>query len=500
MIKPEKKLINWRNSILYAIKRQIREILGIRPDYLDKYYLDYRKEFLKNYKKVSEKKLFEAIDNSRLIFIGDYHTLKEAQNFQLKVIKYLKSKKLDLILYMEPFAQTDQKIIDYYLSGKISEEEFLYKVKFKKKWGFFWENYKDILSYARENNIKIYGINLKEEASLEERDLFAANFILDKIRKDSEKRHVVIIGDLHLAFEHLPVRIIEKLEKDFPYLIIYQNSETIYKKEMEKGKEESLKVVKLSDSSFCVFNTPPWVKYQSYLIYLMRSKIINPEEKNLDDLASILLEKLGSFFGKKWECNIEVKTIDEYDFLFNLLNVEKSHLFFMLLQENYSFFLPYENLIWLPYPDLLRFVEELAHFIFYEEGKWERGHIFEEDYFYERIIYYAFGYFCSKLLFEERKTQSLKELKEILMKKSDERAEKKLERLKKSVPYILKLTKNLNGEKKIKKHEKFLDEKLCFTITRRTGYILGEKWFKLFKKGKLSCNDIIKKLPVFKKC
>jgi len=180
--------------------------------------------------------------------------------------------------------------------------------------------------------------------------------------------------------------------------------------------------------------------------------MLNTEEKNLDDLAGELLSKLGSFFGKEWKDEIEIKTMDELDFLPDILNIEESHHFVHLLEENYPFTVPQENIIYLPFPDLLRFVEEIAHFIFYKEGKWNSENIYKTNYFFHRIYFYAFGYFSSKILFEERKTQDIKELKNFLKEKSDERAEKKLKRLKTAVPFILKIYKKLNKTENIGKY------------------------------------------------
>jgi len=491
----EKKLINWRKSILKSIKSQIREILGARPEHLDRYYLNYKKIFKNKYKKVKKEILFKNIEKSKIIFLADYHTLPQAQKFQLEVIRFLKEKNKDLNLYLEPYSVNDQKILDDFLKEKISEEYFLHKIKYKKRWGFQWENYKEILKFAKENNLRTFGINLKKDASCEERDNFAATFISKKIKEEKNKIHIIIIGDLHLAPEHLPEKIFKNLENQISYTIVYQNSETIYLKEMDKGREKDLDVVKLGKNSFCVFNTPPWVKYQSFLIYLLRSKMLNTEEKNLDDLAGELLSKLGSFFGKEWKDEIEIKTMDELDFLPDILNIEESHHFVHLLEENYPFTVPQENIIYLPFPDLLRFVEEIAHFIFYKEGKWNSENIYKTDYFFHRIYFYAFGYFSSKILFEERKTQDIKELKNLLKEKSDERAEKKLKRLKTAVPFILKIYKKLNKTENIGKYEILLDENLCFTISRRVGYLLGEKWFKKLKKNEINYSEILKNIP-----
>lgn len=494
-MKVEEKLKIWRKSILNSIKVQIREILGTRPNHLDKYYLKYKKVFSRKYRRVGKEVLFAKVNASKIIFLADYHTLSQAQKFHLGIIKYLSEKGKKINLYLEPYASSDQNILDDYINGKINEEYFLYKIKYDKSWGFEWENYKEILNFAKKNKIKVFGINLKKEASCEERDEFAASLISRKIIEEKDKIHIVIIGDLHLAPEHLPEKILKNLDKNFPYIIIYQNSETIYLKEMEKGKENNLEIVQLKPESFCVFNAPPWVKYQSFLVYLLKSKILNLEEKNLDDLASNLLSRLGKFFSKKWKTEIEIKTLDELDFLPDILNLNEAHHFFHLLQNNYSFILPDENIIYLPIPNLLSFVEELAHFIFYKEGNWKNEHIYKEKYFFHRIYYYAFGYFSSKLLFEERHTQSIKELRNLLKEKGDERAEKKLERLKTAVPYIIKIFKNLDKIEKPKKYEILLDEKLCFTISRRVGYLLGEKWFRDFRAEKINCKEILLKIP-----
>ncbi len=489
IVKPQKDLKVWKKSILRAIKVQIREILGNRPPYLDKYYKEYRKVFKNSYKIVTKRILLNEILKTNLIFIGDFHTLKRAQEFQLEVINFLNKNKKEVVLYLEPFAFSDKKILDEYLKGKINEEFFLYKIKYKKNWGFEWENYKILLNYAKEKGIEVYGINLKEDASLIQRDKFAGKFISEKIKENQKKTHLVIIGDLHLAPNHLPLEVLKNYINNLSYLIIYQNSETIFLKEMEKGEEKNLKFVQINPKSFCVFNTPPWEKYQSWLAYLLRSKIV--EDRNFDDLALTLLEKIGKIYNKKWEVNLEVKTFEEIDFLPELLGVEDSYPFFNLIQKNYPVYIPKLDIIWLPFPDLLNFVEELSHFIFYKENKIEKEHIFQEENLLNRIFYYSFGYINTKMLFEERKTQSIRELKKILKEKSDERAEKKLERLKIAIPYILKIFRNMNYLNKNKTSLHLLDQKLCFTITRRIGYLIGEKIFNEFKTNKIKSKEIL---------
>jgi hypothetical protein len=84
----------------------------------------------------------------------------------------------------------------------------------------------------------------------------------------------VIFGDLHLAPAHLPAKVANALAKlkrtEVRPLTIHLNSERVYFQLAKKRLETEIDVVKFSFRSFCILSTPPWVKWQSYLLFLDR--------------------------------------------------------------------------------------------------------------------------------------------------------------------------------------------------------------------------------------
>ncbi len=116
---------------------------------------------LSNYKLISFKNLISEISNAQVIFIGELHSEKKHHNFQLSVIEALKNSKKNIAIGLEMFKQTDQKILDDWISGKIDDNSFI--KSFYDNWGISWGLYKDIFLFARNNNIPLIGLNVPKE-------------------------------------------------------------------------------------------------------------------------------------------------------------------------------------------------------------------------------------------------------------------------------------------------------------------------------------------------
>ena len=52
------------------------------------------------------------------------------------------------------------------------------------------------------------------------------------------------------------------------HVIVFQNSEILYWKLAERGKEQTADVVRISPRKYCILNTPPWIKLQTFLNWL----------------------------------------------------------------------------------------------------------------------------------------------------------------------------------------------------------------------------------------
>jgi len=125
----------------------IRESSGYNPGIkiYEKEYLHY----LKAYEEISNKtELIQKVLTADLIYHGDYHTLKQSQHSVLRILREIEDKR-DIILCLEMFHGRDQKHIDQFMAGELSEKIFLERIDYAKKWPFHWGNWSPIISFCR---------------------------------------------------------------------------------------------------------------------------------------------------------------------------------------------------------------------------------------------------------------------------------------------------------------------------------------------------------------
>lgn len=261
-----------RRQLYLRLKEHVEHLLGDEVDQISKYQNEYVGEFNTRWKISSRDQLIQDISKSDYLLIGDFHALQQSQKAQLRILKSI-SVDLKLILGVEFFEAKHQKLIDRYMAGALSEREFLRAIKWQKSWGFPWEHYRPIIRWAQKRKIRVVGLNQlcagRSVATLAVRDRFAADRICDLRKQNPEHLIAVIFGDLHLAQNHLPRRIRQKTKnKRERILTVFQNSEDIYFKLLEKEVEVEVDVVKLSVDQYCLLNVPPWVKWQNYLLFL----------------------------------------------------------------------------------------------------------------------------------------------------------------------------------------------------------------------------------------
>lgn len=108
---------------------------------------------------------------------------------------------------------------------------------------------------------------------MELRDAHSAKHIARLRSQYPEAIVYVVYGELHLARARLPKLTRQALapEDDARMLTIFQNSEAMYWKLASRGLEEKVDVLKLREDVFCIVNSPPWMKWQSYLHFLEAS-------------------------------------------------------------------------------------------------------------------------------------------------------------------------------------------------------------------------------------
>jgi uncharacterized iron-regulated protein len=116
---------------------------------------------IKDRETVSFKAMVEDIATAHAVFIGERHDSPAHHRTQLDVIKAFHEKGIPFAIGMEMFKKNNQRDLDAWIAGKISEKSFI--PIFLENWGFGWELYRDILIYARDHTIPLIGLNVPRE-------------------------------------------------------------------------------------------------------------------------------------------------------------------------------------------------------------------------------------------------------------------------------------------------------------------------------------------------
>jgi hypothetical protein len=254
---------------LAAIERQIR---AADPNSRRKYLRDFAQAF-RSYEAVLSSTEFETeLAAADVILIGDYHALPASQRFAAEVIERLAAREeRPIVLGLEMIFARDQHIIDEWLRGEITSDELRERIRYDVEWGYGWAPYSDLLQRARAAGALIYGLDCMPRGNMRRisaRDRHAA-YKLNEIRQlHPTVQIVVLFGESHLAPNHLPAMIQERLPQQ-RVLTLLQNVDALFWRASGE-KLDSVEAVRVSDGVICAFNATPLEKYESYRLCIQR--------------------------------------------------------------------------------------------------------------------------------------------------------------------------------------------------------------------------------------
>ena len=107
--------------------------------------------------------IISSVIDKPIIYVGEWHTLYEDHKVQLEVIRALNKENRKFAIGMEMFQRPYQQSLDDYISGVSTEKEFLKSSEYFKRWKFNFHLYREILDFARENDIPVVALNQEEE-------------------------------------------------------------------------------------------------------------------------------------------------------------------------------------------------------------------------------------------------------------------------------------------------------------------------------------------------
>ncbi len=398
-----------RNKALIAGSVQVHE-----PKFAA-YERRYQRAVSQFERAVSHETMLSAIAKSDLIYVGDYHTCAQSQRSFLRILKaVVKTTRRPLTIGLELLHARQQPLIDAYLAGKLSDQAFVEKVGLRKHWVFdLWENFRPIFDFAHYHKIPILGIDAAgRQANLAARDAATGALLAKYSAQYPQQQILALIGDLHLAPQHLPRETTRALAQHGVTrrdLILYQNSDTIYWRLAQTGREHRVDVLKLNARSFCRMHTPPIVCQQSYLNWLEHEE----GEFDFSDAKHqfvSLVEQVAAYLQiplPKDTDDVMVYTCGDLSFL-HILKKKRSFSVheLKLIREHVlaseSYIIPKDRMVYLANLSLNHAAEEASHYLkFLCSGpEFSRPLV---DAFYANVLHEALGFFGSKLVNQKRK-------------------------------------------------------------------------------------------------
>ena len=104
-------------------------------------------------------RLIEKLSSVRMVYVGETHTSLPDHRIQLEVLKALAACNPSLVLALEMLPREVQPVLDEYAQGKMAEENFLAKTDWERNWGHPFLFYRGIFNLAKENRLRIIGLN-----------------------------------------------------------------------------------------------------------------------------------------------------------------------------------------------------------------------------------------------------------------------------------------------------------------------------------------------------
>jgi uncharacterized iron-regulated protein len=99
----------------------------------------------------------------RLLLVGESHTDTGFHQAQLRVIQELQRSGREVLVGLEMFPETEQRWLDAWSDGSLTEEGFLRLSRWYKSWGYNWGYYRDIFLFARDHGLRMFALNAPRE-------------------------------------------------------------------------------------------------------------------------------------------------------------------------------------------------------------------------------------------------------------------------------------------------------------------------------------------------
>lgn len=154
-------------------------------------------------------KLVEAAAGRSIVMLGEVHPHVEHHRWQLSVISALHGRRPNMVLGFEAFPRAVQPVLDRWVAGELSEEDFLEESGWSRNWGFDPELYLPMFHFARLHKVPMIALNVERDFVSRIRDEGLENIPEEERRGLSEPASPseTYLDSLAVVFaQHLEVR------------------------------------------------------------------------------------------------------------------------------------------------------------------------------------------------------------------------------------------------------------------------------------------------------
>lgn len=109
------------------------------------------------------------LEGVRLLLVGESHTDVEFHRVQLRVLEALVKSGREVFVGLEMYPYTEQRFLDQWVDGLLTEEGFLELSRWYENWGYHWAYYRDIFLFARDHKVRLFAVNAPRDVVTEVR-------------------------------------------------------------------------------------------------------------------------------------------------------------------------------------------------------------------------------------------------------------------------------------------------------------------------------------------
>ncbi len=302
---------------------------------------------------------------------------------------------------------------------------------------------------------------------------------------------MVLVGELHVANQHLPNVVQTLAQQRLQQLVIYQNCHEIYWQLERRGLEHKVELVRVRPQEYCLINTPPIVCQQSFLNWLEVDDEVNQleaPEQNFKDYARLIASFFDLPLGEALD-EVELATVVDLSFLSRLRrrgdfsNADMVRIRKQILRSE-SYYIPRAKMVYLGNLSVNHASEEATHFVRHVCSGSREPRLLV-DAFYARVLEEAIGFLGSKLINHKRKCPRLTHFEQVLRSKNASGDEKKLAQL------VLKHHKLETGRRVHGLTQVYeCDQNTFDAVTHVIGYRLGESVYYALVEGHVLKHEV----------